>query len=547
MNNTAETIEPIHVSGERFPSRRSTIMSLKGMIATEQPLAAQAGIRMLLHGGNAVDAAVAAMATLSVVRPAATGIGGDAFALIYWEKTGEIKALNASGRAPQAATLGYFREKGLRKVPETGMLPVTVPGALNGWVTLLDSYGTMSLARVLEPAIVYAEEGFPVTELAARGWHKSIPKLSAHPDTARTYLPDGRAPRPGDIFRQPNLARTLRLIAEGGPDVFYRGEIAESIVHFSKENGGLLAAEDLAQHNSTWVEPISTDYRGYQVYECPPNGQGLAVLLALNLIRVYDLAQLRHNSVEYLHILIEAMKLAFADAHEYVADPEFADIPLEQLLSPSYTEARRGLIDGEKASTRVYPGLTGQGNDTAYLTVVDRDGNAVSLIGSLYMGFGSGMVVGDTGICLQNRGALFSLNPEHRNCIAPGKRPFHTIIPAMVCKEGKLFASFGVTGGSMQPQGHMQVLCNLIDFQMLPQEALDAPRFRYVVENNEVYLEKGIEEDIQRALARKGHKVVPFDTMTLEFGAGQLIILHPDSGALLGASDPRKDGCAVGY
>jgi len=502
---------------------------------------------MLLAGGNAVDAAIATAATLNVVTPAATGIGGDAFVLLYWAEGGKIKGLNASGRAPKAATLDCFRARGLNEMPTTGMLPVTVPGAVDGWVTLLESFGTMGLDQVLEPAIAYAEEGFPVSEITARGWRHSIPKLSAHPDTARNYLPDGRAPRPGEIFRQPNLGRTLRLIAEGGRDAFYRGEIAEKIVRFSERNEGLLAMEDLAQHASTWVEPISTHYRGYEIYECPPNGQGLAALLAINLIKSHDLADLGHNSAEYLHLLVEAMKLAFADAHEYVADPEFVDIPMEELLSSDYTEARQALIDRDKASTCVCPGLAPRGNDTAYLTVIDKHRNAVSFINSLYMGFGSGMVVGDTGICLQNRGALFSLNPGHRNCIAPGKRPFHTIIPTMVCQEGRLFCSFGVTGGPMQPQAHMQVLCNLVDFQMLPQEALDAPRFRYVVEDHKVYLEKGIGKDIQRALAGKEHKVVPFDTQTLRFGGGQLIILDPASGALLGASDPRKDGCAVGY
>ena len=497
----------VRISGEPYPSRRSVVMSLRGMVATSQPLAAQAGLQVLINGGNAVDAAVATAAVLNVVQSMSTGIGGDAFALLYLADSGTIKALNASGRAPKRATLDFFQERGLAEIPLTGMLPVTVPGTVDGWATVLEAHGTMSLAQVLEPAIAYAEEGFPVTERVARGWRMLAPKLSAHPDAAGAYLVDGQPPRPGQVFRQPNLARTLRLIAKGGSDVFYRGEIAEKIARFSQANDGLLSLDDLAEHRSTWEEPIWVDYRGYRVYECPPNGQGLAALLALNVVQGYDLASSGHNPAKALHLLIEAMKLGFADAYEYVADPAFADIPLAGLLSADYAAERRRLINPGRALADVPAGTPVVGGDTVYLTVVDGNGNAASFINSLYMGFGSGMGAGDTGIALQKRGALLSLDPGPRNCIAPGKRPYHTIIPALATRDGHLFMSFGVMGGFMQPQGHLQVVCNVVDFGMNPQEALDAPRFRWD-RGRQVALEPDVSAEVRSTLRDWGHEVV---------------------------------------
>lgn len=529
----------------RYPSSRSVVMGNKGMVATSQPLAALAGIRMLLRGGNAIDAAVATSAALNVVEPMSTGIGGDAFALVYITEDRRVRALNASGRSPYAANLEYFAKKGLKNIPDRGMLSVTVPGTVDGWATLLGAYGTMSLSQALEPAIIYAKEGFPVTEIIGRAWRRSKPLLAAHPSSAKTYLTEGRAPRIGDIFKQPDLARTLRQIGEQGRDAFYQGDISKAIVEFSQRNGGLLSLKDLAEHTSTWVEPISINYRGYNIYECPPNGQGLTVLLGLNMAESFDSASIEHNSAEYLHLLIEIMKLAFADAFKYIADPDFIDIPLKKLLSNEYAERQLLRINYENAAEGIpiqaHPTL----GDTAYLTVVDEQRNAVSFINSLYMKFGSGMTVDGTGICLQNRGALFSLDPEHVNRLEPHKRPYHTIIPAMVLKGDKLLMSFGVMGGLMQPQGHLQVLANILDFDMDVQSALDAPRFRYMY-GRLTALESTIDESVRSGLKKKGHDIQVSDVAD-DFGGGQIIMIDPISGALLGGSDPRKDGCAIGF
>ncbi|NVM27036.1 MAG: gamma-glutamyltransferase [Desulfobacterales bacterium] len=529
-----------------FPSRRSAVMSKNGIVATSQPLAAQAGVSILLQGGNAIDAAIATAAALNVVEPMSTGLGGDAFALVYLSKSNELKALNASGRAPYAASLETFRNIGYQEMPEMGIHAVTIPGALDGWCSLLDKYGTMSLAQVLAPAIELAENGFPVTEIIGHSWKKSIAKLQSNASAARTYLIDGRAPELGEIFKQPDLARTFKRIAMGGHDVFYKGEIAEAIAACSQENGGLITMRDLNAHTSTWVTPISTNYRGYDVYECPPNGQGLVALLALNILEGYDLQSLRHNSPDYLHLLIEAMKLAFADADKYVADPDFVDIPLEGLLSKSYAEQRRRLIDTNKARQTVEAGIPDIEGDTVYLAVTDKEGNSVSFINSLYNGFGSGIVVEGTGICLQNRGSLFSLEAGHPNCIEPHKRPYHTIIPAMVFKDSNLFLTFGVMGGFMQPQGHVQVLLNIVDFSMDVQTALDAPRFRYI-QGSGCAFEPGIPSSVLQELTNRGHRVVELDDpYSQEFGGGQAIMVHPSAKTLIAGSDPRKDGCAIG-
>jgi gamma-glutamyltranspeptidase/glutathione hydrolase len=419
---------------------------------------------------------------------------------------------------------------------------------VDAWATLLAEHGTLPLGQVLAPAIAYAEHGFPVSELIARAWHMAVPKLQQHPDAARTYLIDGRrAPRPGEIFHQPNLARTLRMIAEGGRDAFYRGPIAEAIVHTSEQYGGLLTMEDLAGHRSTWETPIHATYRGYTVYECPPNGQGLTALLALNILSGFELAPLGPGSAEALHLQIEALRLAFADAARFIADPAMVAVPVDELLSEAYSARRRALIRHDRAADTVAAGHVPVSEDTVYLTVVDEAGNAVSFINSLYYGFGSGVVVGDTGICLQNRGACFVLDPEHPNCLAPGKRPYHTIIPGMVLRGDRLWSSFGVMGGFMQPQGHVQVLVNMLDFGMNPQEALDAPRFELIapyVEPKAVALERGIDPQAAAALAALGHQIVP--SGVFGFGGGQIIVVD-ENGVRHGGSDPRKDGCAVAY
>ncbi len=530
-----------------FPSRRTEVTSTGGMVASSQYLATQAGVSILQQGGNAVDAAIATAAALNVVEPMMTGLGGDLFALVYLHKGGELKALNASGRAPYAASLEKMRGLGFRKLPETGIHTVTIPGTLDGWCTLLESCGTMKLDQVLAPAIALAEKGYPVTEITANRWQDSQPKLEANTAASKTYLLKGRAPEPGEIFVQPDLANTLKKIAREGRDVFYRGEIAEAIVACSQKHGGLLAMKDLKGHTSDWVTPISTDYRGYEVFQCPPNGQGLVTLLALNMLEGYGIKSMVHNSPVYLHLLIEALMLDFADADRYVADPDFVSIPLNQLLDKKYADSRRSLIHGDRAGQKVTAGVPDKEGDTVYLAATDRDGNSISLINSLYQAFGSGVVVEGTGICLQNRGALFSLESDHPNCIAPHKRPYHTIIPAMVFRDGKLLLTFGVMGGFMQPQGQLQVLLNIIDFGMAVQTALDAPRFRYSSASNECVFEPGIPDDVLQALAGKGHRVARLnDPYSQQFGGGQIIMVHPENGALIAGSDPRKDGCAMG-
>ena len=513
----------------------------KGMVVSSQPLASQAGLEVLKRGGNAVDATVAVAAVLNVVEPMSTGIGGDAYILIYLAKSGEIKALNASGRAPYAATLDYFRRKGITRIPDTGMLPVTVPGALDGWAAVVERHGTMSLKELLQPAIAYAEEGFPVGEKTAHEWAKSKAKLSAHPNSAANYLMNKRAPKAGEIFRQKNLGASLKKIADQGKEVFYGGELAQEIVRFSQENGGLLSLKDFKDHTSTWVEPIHASYRGFEVYEMPPNTQGITVLQMLNMLEAFDAASLGHNSASYLHHLIEIKKLAFADRDQYLADPERAPVPVERLLSKSYAVERLKLFDPNRAG-EYPPGLGAISGDTQVFCAVDREGNAVSFINSLFEGFGCGLVGGNTGIMLQNRGKLFALDPAHLNCVAPHKRSQHTIMPAMVFKDRKPFLIFGVTGAHMQPQGQVQVLANLIDFGMTLQEALDAPRVNHL-EGLEVALEAGIAPGVREELRQKRHRVLD----EANFGGGQAIMIHPEYGTLIGGSDPRKDVCARGY
>lgn len=527
-----------------FPSRRSPVLARHGLVATSQPLAAQAGLQMLREGGNAADAAVTVAAMLNVVEPMSTGIGGDSFALVYLARTGEVAALNASGRAPAAFTLEEARRRGLTAIPLTGPLPVTVPGTVSGWAALLERFGTRPLADCLAPAIRTAEEGFPVSPLISAGWQRATEKLARDLEAARVYLP---APRPGQLHRQPDLARTLRAIAEGGAGAFYRGPLAEQIAACVQAQGGYLTTDDLAAHAATWETPLRLTYRGVEVLEAPPNGQGLAALLALNTLAGDELGRLAYFDPARWHLMIEAMRLAMADAGRYVADPAWMATPATTLLTPEYAASRRALIRPGAALPLAAPGLPSH-PDTVYLTVVDAAGNAVSFINSLYYGFGSGIVVPGTGICLQDRGACFTLEPGHPNALAGGKRPYHTIIPGLALKGGRLWLSFGVMGGFMQPQGHVQVLSNLVDYGLDVQAALDAPRFRVDERGSlQTAVEAGVPARTRRALTALGHELVVEPQFAPGFGGGQIIAVDPETGVRWGGSDPRKDGCAVGY
>ena len=525
-----------------YPSRRSMVVGRGGMVATSHPLAAQAGLQMLAQGGSAADAVIAAAAVLNVVEPMSTGIGGDAFALVYDAKSKSVKALNGSGRAPQTLNRDVFVQQGLSKIPLTGVLPITVPGAVAAWDQLIRAHGKLDFATILAPAIRYARDGFAVSEIIARGWAGAEDKLRLHPDAARIYLPNGRAPRMGEVVVQSDLARTFTEIASGGAETFYRGALAERIVANLARDGAYLSLADMAAHVSDWVTPATAKYRGYDVFECPPNGQGLTALIALCILDGFDLASLPVNSPASLHLQIEAMRLAFADAARYIADPAFVDVPIDFLLSEEYIATRRALID----PTQVGDYGAGElpiSHDTVYVTAVDAEGNAVSFINSLYYGFGSGVVAGDTGICMQNRGACFVLDEGHPNVLAPGKRPYQTIIPCMVTKEGELWASFGVMGGFMQPQGHAQMLVNMIDYGMNPQESLDAPRYELLEPyNGDRTLALEHDDATQQALRALGHEIVPASVGG--FGGGQIITM--ENNVAFGGSDPRKDGSAVG-
>jgi gamma-glutamyltranspeptidase/glutathione hydrolase len=523
-----------------LPAGRSMPVGKSGMVVSSQPLATQAGLEILKRGGNAADATVAMAAMLNVVEPMSTGIGGDAYVLVYDAKSRAIKGLNASGRAPAAATLDFFRKRNIAAIPDEGMLPVTVPGALDGWSLIAERFGTKPLAELLAPAIEYAESGFPVAEKAAGEWAKAARKLAAHPNSSG-YLPGGRAPKAGEIFRQPALAASLKKIAAEGRDAFYRGALAREIVRFSEANGGLLSLDDFAKHTSTWVEPIKTNYRGYEVIEMPPNTQGLTVLEMLNILERHDVRSLGFGSAEYIHLLVEAKKLAFADRDRYLADQDVVEVPTEKLISKSYAAERGKKIDPARAQ-EYPPGVAARAGDTQVFCAVDRDGNAVSFINSLFESFGCGLVAGATGVMLHNRGKLFALDPAHLNCVAPHKRPMHTIMPAMMFKDGRPLLIFGVTGAHMQPQGQVEMLINMIDFGMPLQQAMDAPRVNHV-EGFEVALEPGFSADTRAALAQKGHRIIN----EANFGGSQGILIHPEYGTLLGGSDPRKDGCALGY
>lgn len=532
-----------------FRSQRSMALARQGMACTSQPLATAAAVDLLRRGGNAVDAAVCAAAVLGVVEPYMTGIGGDCFMLIWHAADRKLYGLNGSGRAPAALTPELVRGRGYSAMPLQGMLPVTVPGAVDAWAQALQRFGSQPLRCVLEPAIDYARQGFPVSEIVAYQWQLLVNLgVLQHPDALRAFAIDGRGPRLGEVFRVPALAASLETIADGGADAFYRGPLAAQIVEFSAANGGVLALDDFAAHTSTWVEPIATDYRGYCLHELPPNGQGLTALIALNILENFDLAALAPESADTLHLRIEAVKLAFADRDRFIADPEMATVPVTELLSKDYAQGRAALIDRRKAAKHARPGKVGTGSDTVYLTTADAAGNVVSLINSLFFGFGSGMVAGDTGIVLQNRGFGFSLDPTHPNGLAPHKRPFHTIIPAMLSRDGRPVVSFGVMGGDVQPQGHVQVVSNLVDYELNIQEAIDWPRFRFL-DTDRVAIESGAGAGVIQEIAARGHAVVDEAVaMALGgFGGGQGIMIDPGSGCYWGGSDQRKDGAAMGY
>ena len=535
---------------------RSVVMATHGIAATSHPLATQIAVQLLRQGGSAVDAAIGANAALGLMEPTGAGVGGDLFAIVWDAEHRQLRGLNASGRSPLSLTLEHLQSLGLEQIPRYGPLAVSVPGAVDGWSELHAAFGRLELAELFAPAIEYAEQGFCVTEVIAADWAADAAVFKEYPGFSDVFMPGGRAPVAGELFRNPRLATTYRGIADGGRDAFYEGDLAFEIENYVRANGGYLGAEDLAAHRSEWVEPVSTNYRGYDIWELPPSGQGIAALQMLNILEAYDLTSAGWGSPEYLHLLIEAKKLAFEDRAYYYADPTFADVPVAGLISKEYAQQRRRLIDRSKASRELSygdPAVLQQG-DTVYLTVADQDGNMVSLIQSNYCGMGSGMTPGELGFVLQNRGELFSLEPTHPNVYAPGKRPFHTIIPAFVTRDGEPLMSFGVMGADMQPQGHVQVLVNHIDFGMNIQQAGDAPRIRHdgsstptgekMTDGGCVFLESGFGAETLAALAAMGHAT---GREVSGYGGYQAILRDEERRVYQGASESRKDGHAAGY
>lgn len=550
------------ITGRAFATR-SEVIARHGMAATSQPLATQAAVDILKRGGSAVDAAIAANACLALMEPTGCGLGGDLFSLVWSAEDRKLHGLNASGRSP----LGLSREELLRQlgerrtIPPHGPLPVSVPGCVDGWFELHARFGRLPMREVLAPAIRYAREGFPVSELIAYYWERGGRVLRNQPGFAETFLPGGRAPAKGEIFRNPQLADTLEALAEGGRDAFYRGGIADVIDAFSRRVGCYLRKEDLERHTSTWVDPVSVRYRGYDVWQLPPNGQGIAALQMLNIVEDFDLRAMGHNSAQYLHVMIEAKKLVYEDRARHYADPDFAAVPLEWLLSREYAEQRRAMMDLRRAARRYPPGDAPAGadarlrdGDTICLSVADADRNMVSLIQSNYRGFGSGLCPDGLGFCLQDRGEMFSLEEGHPNVYEPHKRPFHTIIPGFVTRDGRPWLSFGVMGGDMQPQGHVQFVCNLIDFEMNVQEAADAARWYHtgsseptgerMEDGGRVALESGIDTETVRRLSKMGHRI---EHMVGPFGGCQAILYDAANDVWIGASESRKDGQAAGY
>ena len=540
------------VTGRDFATR-SEIIAKNGMVASSHPLATQIGIDILKKGGNAIDAAIAVNSALGLMEPTGSGIGGDLFAIIWSAKDKKLYGLNASGRSPEKLNLQYFKDRNMTKIPPYGPLPVSVPGCVDGWFEMHKKFGTMKMEEILAPAISYAREGFPVTELIGYYLTLTAGRFKDYPNFADTYMPGGKPLEKGTSFKNPYLANTYEKIAKGGRDAFYKGETARTIADFIQSQGGLLSEKDLANNHSEWVEPISSNYRGYDIWELPPNGQGTAALQILNIMEGYNVKEMGFGSPEYLHRFIEAKKLAFEDRAKYYADPDFNKLPVAQLISKKYADERRKLIDLDHASKSYDAGKLEQGN-TVYMTVADKFGNMVSLIQSNYRGMGSGMVPPKLGFMLQDRGELFSLEEGHLNVIEPNKRPFHTIIPAFITKDGKPWVSFGLMGGAMQPQGHAQIVMNLIDFGMNLQEAGDAPRAQHVgsseptgekmTDGGQILLESGFEYETIRDLMGKGHKV-GFDLGG--YGGYQAIMWDEINGVYYGASESRKDGQAAGY
>ncbi len=536
-----------------FPfATRSEVIAQNGMAATSQPLATQLALDILKRGGNAVDAAIAANAMLGLVEPTGCGIGGDLFAIVWDAKTQKLYGLNASGRSPKSLTLDYFKENRIDSIPKFGPLPVSVPGAVDGWFKLQERFGSMSMQEILAPSIAYAKSGFPVSELIAYYLEVNQKRIGHYPGFTETFTFDGKTPKKGQIFRNPALASTYEKIATGGRDAFYKGDIARVIGAFMKEQGGFLSYEDMASHTSDWIEPVSTNYRGYDVWELPPNGQGIAALQILNILELYDIEGMGFDSPEYVHTFVEAKKLAFADRAKFYADPDFNEIPVDWLISKEYAKQRQKLIDASQAAKRVDAGR--HEGDTIYLTVADKDGNMVSLIQSNYRGMGSGMIPTGLGFVLQNRGEMFALQQGHFNQYAPNKRPFHTIIPAFVTKNNQPLMSFGVMGGGTQPQMHAQIVVNMIDFGMNLQEAGDVPRIihtgsstpmgKVMTDGGYISLESGFSPQTRRELIKKGH--VLRDSLGA-FGGYQAIMYDAKNETYFGASESRKDGQAAGY
>ncbi len=540
------------ITGLNFASR-SEVIAQNGIACTSQPLATQVALDILKAGGSAVDAAIAANALLGLVEPTGNGIGGDLFALVWDAKTQQLYGLNGSGRSPYNLTLDYFKQNNIEKIPSLGPLPVSVPGCVDGWFELHQKFGRLPMTEILQPAIQYARNGFPVSELIAYYWQSNARALQKYPGFEEIFMPNGKAPSKGEIFKNPYLAETLEKIALHGRDIFYKGEIARKIVAYLEANGGFLSMKDFEDHTSEWVTPVSTNYRGYDVWELPPNGQGTAVLQMLNILENFDLKKMGFGSAEYIHLFTEAKKLAFEDRAKFYADPAFNQIPVEKLISKTYARERASLINSARAARSYTPGELEQAN-TIYLTTADKEGNMVSLIQSNYRGMGSGMTPARLGFILQDRGEMFTLEEGHFNVYAPHKRPFHTIIPGFVTKDGKPFLSFGVMGGAMQPQGHVQIICNLIDFGMNIQEAGDAPRIQHLgsseptggkmTDGGILTLETGFSWETIRALMQKGH-VVQFDLGG--YGGYQAIKRDETNRVYYGASESRKDGQAAGY
>ena len=541
------------VNSKSFATR-SEVIAQNGMVATSHPLATQIGLQVLKDGGNAVDAAIAANAALGLMEPTGSGIGGDLFAIVWSAKDKKLYGLNASGRSPEKLNLEFFKDKGMTSIPAYGPLPVSVPGCVDGWFELNKKFGSMEMEEILQPAIDYARNGFPVTELIGYYLTRSSKVFKDYPNFADTYMPNGKALKKGDIFKNPYLANTYEKIAKGGRDAFYKGDIAKTAAKFLQKEGGVMTAKDFAKHTSEWVEPVSTNYRGYDVWELPPNGQGVAALQILNIMEGYDVKSMGFGSAEYVHYFTEAKKLAFEDRAKYYADPAFNDLPIQELISKEYANERRKLIDDNRAAKKYDAGEMVKGS-TIYLTVADKDGNMISLIQSNYRGMGSGMVPPELGFMLQDRGELFALEEGHNNVIAPGKRPFHTIIPAFITKDGKPWVSFGLMGGAMQPQGHAQIVINLVDFEMNLQEAGDAPRMQHsgsseptggaqMSDGGTVLLESGFDYETIRALMFKGHKV---GYSLGSYGGYQAIMYDAEKNVYYGASESRKDGQAAGY